>query len=180
MTRILAEGIGSGSARDELLALVYGELRDIAGSRMAAERAGHTLQATALVHEAYLRLVGDQEMVWKGRGHFYAAAGEAMRRILIDHARKVKSLKRGGANLRVTLGGQEFADDVGAEQLLHLNDALDKLEREDERAAEVTRLRFFAGLSVEETASAMDVSERTVRREWAFARARLFELLEED
>ena len=177
VTRLLQGGLGKGS-KDELLGVVYDELRSIAERRMSSERAGHTLQATALVHEAYVRLVGDEHMEWEGRKHFYGAAAEAMRRVLIDHARKVQSQKRGGNQKRVTLGAAELSAELDADQILALHDALESLEREDPRAAEVTRLRFLGGLSVEETAKMLDVSERTVHREWTFARARLFEILD--
>jgi len=176
VTRILRAG---EVEHGELLPLVYDELQDIAKQRMRKERVGHTLQATALVHEAYMKLVGDQKLAWDGRRQFYAAASEAMRRILIDHARRAKSQKRGGDQERVTLGAREARVDLAAEEAVLLHDALDKLEQEDERAAAVTRLRFLSGLSVEETALALDLSVRTVAREWTYARARLFELLGE-
>ena len=174
VTRILHAG---GAQNEALLPLVYGELRAIAEKRMASERAGHTLQATALVHEAYLRLVGDDEMSWRDRGHFYSAAAEAMRRVLIDHARKVASLKRGGDKQRVTLGAPEISAELSQAQVLALADALETLEADDPRAAAVARLRFLSGLSVEETAAALGISERSVHREWTYARARLFDLL---
>lgn len=179
VTRLLRQG---GEPGPELFGLVYEELRAIASRRMGNERAGHTLQATALVHEAWLRLAGDEASGWRDRGHFYAAASEAMRRILIDHARRVRSQKRGGGAQRVTLGTEATPDaqvELEAEELLALDEALGRLEREDARAAEVTRLRFFGGLSVEETAQALGISERSVHREWTFGRARLFELLGE-
>ena len=175
VTRILQ----SDRVGEDLLPLVYEELHALARGQMSRERAGHTLQATALVSEAYLRLVGDTEMAWKSRRHFYAAAGEAMRRVLVDHARRVRSQKRGGDRKRATLGAVDAAVELDADQVLALDDALEKLEAEDARAAAVTRLRFFAGLSVEETAQALETSARSVHREWAYARARLFELLEE-
>ena len=178
VTRILRTGAGGLDA--ELLPLVYEELRTIARQRMNRERDNHTLQATALVHEAYARLLGDQEMDWNDRGHFYGAAAEAMRRVLIDHARRVGSQKRGGDRHRVTLGAPEAPVELDVEQVVALDDALDKLAKEDPRAAEVTRLRFLAGLSVEETAQALGISERSVAREWAFARARLTELLSDE
>jgi len=161
----------------QLLALLYDELRSVAGRRMGAERAGHTLQATALVHEAYVRLLGQEQVQWRDRGHFYAAAAEAMRRILIDHARRVKSQKRGGGALRVTLGAAAAPAEVDADRLLDLDQALERLASEDAEAAQVTRLRYFAGLTAEETALALEVSLRTVHRQWAYARARLAELL---
>ncbi len=161
----------------ELIGLVYDQLRAIAQARMNQENAGHTLQATALVHEACFRLLGDSAPAWEDRGHFFRAAAEAMRRILIDHARKKKSLKRGGARSKIPLSVVDLAEDHDPGQIIELDEALKKLESEDPVAGEVVQLRFFGGLSVEETARTMGISERTVAREWAFARARLFELL---
>ncbi len=174
VTRILRKP--GGGVQEELFPLVYDELRAIARNRMAGERANHTLQATALVNEAFVRLV-DEEMSWRDRKHFYSAAAESMRRILIDHARKVKSLKRGGDRQRVTLGAPEASMELEAEDLIGISEALDRLAAEDPLAADVTRLRFFSGLSVEDTAQILQVSERTVYREWTYARARLFEFL---
>jgi RNA polymerase sigma factor (TIGR02999 family) len=176
VTRILQD---SEEPSEELYPLVYEELRIIAQNRMRAERSGHTLQATALVHEAYMRLVRDDEISWRSRRHFYGAAAEAMRRILVDHARKANSEKRGGSAKRVTLGTPESPMAMEPDQVLALDEALDKLEAEDPRAAAVTRLRFLSGLSVEETARTLEVSERSVFREWTYARARLFDLLSE-
>jgi RNA polymerase sigma factor (TIGR02999 family) len=175
LTRILRAG-PEGAAL--ALPLVYDELRRIAERRMAGERADHTLQATALVHEAYLKLLGEQHLDWTDRRRFYGAAAEAMRRILVDHARRVGATKRGGERQRVTFGAVDASAELEPEQVLALSDALEHLEREDPHAAEVTRLRFFAGLSVEEVASALGISERSVHREWAFARARLLQFLE--
>ncbi len=176
VTRLLR----AGRAREpELLALLYGELRSLARARLDRERVGHTLQATALVHEAWLRLAGDRPMPFDGRRHFFAAAGEAMRRVLVDHARRVKSEKRGGDRVRVTLGAADEPAELAEGELVALEDALAVLQREDARAAEVARLRFLAGLTAQETAEALGVSERSVHREWTFARARLFELLGE-
>jgi RNA polymerase sigma factor (TIGR02999 family) len=177
VTRILQNVSSREDAWSELLPLVYDELRQLAERRMANERVAHTLQATALVHEAYMRLVGDNQMDWNGRRHFFGAAAEAMRRVLVDHARKVKANKRGGDRLRVSLSVGELAEEDDPDKVLALDEALTQLESEDGRAAEVARLRYFTGLSVAETALAMDVSERTVMREWAFARARLTQLL---
>lgn len=176
VTQLLRAG---PAGRDALLERIYGELRRLAASRMADERHHHTLQATALVHEAWVSLAGNHRIEWRDRGHFYAAASEAMRRILIDHARRARAEKRGGGAQRVTLGAVDAAIELDAERVLALDEALDKLAAEDERAAAVARLRFLTGLSVEETALALDVSERTVRREWTYARARLAELLDE-
>ncbi len=176
VTRLLAQ---SRNDCEVILPVVYDELRRIARQRMTRERSDHTLQATALVHEAYGRLLGSDSPAWSDRRTFYAAAAKAMQRVLIDHARRSKSEKRGGNALRVTLGAPESPVEVEPDQLLALDDALDVLAAEDERAAEVTRMRFIVGLTVEETAQALQVSERTVAREWSFARARLMELLGE-
>lgn len=179
VTRLLRECGGDERAWAELLPIVYDELRQIARRRMAGERSAHTLDATALVHEAWMRLVDDRGMDWKSRRHFFGAAAEAMRRVLVDHARRVKSLKRGGERERVPITICDLGVEDDPDRLLALDDALEVLGAEDARAAEVARLRFFAGLDVEETAHALEVSERTVMREWAYARARLAELLGE-
>lgn len=176
----VTELLRSGAGEAELLPLVYDELKVLARSRMSRERSNHTLQATALVHEAFMKLAKDDGVEWRERGHFFGAAAEAMRRILIDHARRAKSEKRGGGQACVTLGAAESQFELDADQALAMADALDALAKEDPQAAEVTRLRFFSGLSVEETAEALGVSERSVYREWSYARARLFELLSEE
>jgi RNA polymerase sigma factor (TIGR02999 family) len=180
VTEILRDLGDRPDAAEALLPLVYAQLRAIAQKRMAGERAGHTLEATALVHEAYMRLLGNQEIDWQSRGHFYGAAAEAMRRILIDHARKKGSQKRGGGRQPVAMNVVDLASEQDPADILALDEAITTLTGEDPRAAEVVRLRFYAGLSVEETAAAMGVSERTVMREWAYARARLFQLLSDD
>lgn len=179
VTRLIeVAAVGDPVAAADLLPLVYDGLRKLAGARMAAEAPGHTLNATALVHEAYLRLVGDQH--FDGRGHFFAAAAEAMRRILIEHGRARSRLKRGGlGRMRVPLntirdvaqlaGGGEGDDH--AEQIVALDDAFRRLEMHDARFADVIRLRFYAGLSVAETAQVLGVSERTVNVDWTYARA---------
>jgi len=176
VTRLLRSG---EAGRTGLLELVYAELREIADRRMFGERAGHTLQATALVHEAWLRLADHRNADWRDRGHFFAAASEAMRRILIDHARRAGAEKRGGGLERVTLGGVGAELEVDPGEASALAEAFARLEKHDPRAAEVTRLRFFAGLSVEETARALEVTARTVHREWTYARARLFDWVRE-
>ena len=174
VTQLLRAG---PAAHDELLGRIQKELKAIAEQRMRAERPGHTLQATALVHEAWLRLVGEEKVDWDHRGHFYRAASEAMRRVLIDHARKAQAVKRGGGASRVTLGGVDDPVELDLDRIEAVHEALDALARQDERAAAVARLRFLTGLSVEETARALGASERTVHREWSFARARLHQLL---
>jgi RNA polymerase sigma factor (TIGR02999 family) len=172
VTRIL-NAIGSGDARaaDELLPLVYEELRKLAAHRMAREQPGQTLQPTALVHEAWLRLVGDANPRFEGRGHFFAAAAEAMRRILIDRARQKLSLKRGARAERVNLDELEVATAADDETLLALDEALARLAREDPDSAQFIKLRFFVGLTNDEAAQALGIPERTARRHWNFARA---------
>jgi RNA polymerase sigma factor (TIGR02999 family) len=179
ITRILTElrGAGRREALERLLPVVYGELRRLASAQMRHERADHTLQTTALVHEAYLRMLGAQNPPWNDRAHFFRAAAEAMRRILIEHARKHRRIKRGGDRVRVSLSDLKSGVPEDSDTILALDDALGRLEEQDPRAADVVRLRFFAGLSVEETAKALEVSERTVKREWSFARAWLFDAL---
>ena len=162
---------GDEQAGEQLLPLVYEELRKLAHHRMAREPAGLTLQATALVHEAYLRLVGPEETAWRSRGHFFGAAAEAMRRILIDAARKRRLTKHGGGRRRVPVGPDDLPGPEEPVDLLLFNEALCELETRDERMGEVVKLRFFAGLTVDETAAALGRSRRTVLREWSFARA---------
>lgn len=164
---------GDPKAADELLPVVYEELRKLARSRMGAEAAEHTLQPTALVHEAYLRLIdGDgSRPAWDGRGHFFASAAMAMRRILVDRARARARLKRGGGRQRVELTDEMGASKSEETDLVALDRALDKLAAYDGRKAQVVMLRFFAGLSIEETAGAMGLSPATIKNEWAFARA---------
>lgn len=179
VTRILGElrGATRDDALERLVPIVYAELRAMAQAQLRNERPDHTLQATALVHEVYLRLLGDERPAWNHRRHFFHAAAEAMRRILIEHARKRGRVKRGGKQIRVPLTGLELGGDQDPEDLLALDDAIRRLEEQDPTAAEVVRLRFFAGLSVEETAQALELSERTVTREWTVARAWLFRAL---
>lgn len=177
LTRMLRGLSEQPDAWSELLPFVYDELRELARRRMRKERAEHTLEATALVHEAYMRLVGDEEIDWKGRRHFFGAAAEAMRRVLVDHARKAKSQKRGGDRARLSISVGELAQEAEPDRFLALDEALAQLQKEDERAAEVARLRYFCGLEVEETAQTLGVSPRTVMREWTYARARLSELI---
>lgn len=174
VTRILSRiEKGDGQAAEQLLPLVYEELRRLATAKMAQEKPGQTLQATALVHEAYIRLV-DRTTVqsWDSRGHFFAAAAEAMRRILIEESRRKRSLRRGGALIRIEMKDAP-ADTSGADadDLLALDDALTKLAELDAPAAELVKLRYFAGLTVEEAARTLGISSRTAKRNWAFARA---------
>lgn len=175
ITRVLRED--PDGAEERIFPLVYDELRSIAQRRMARERRGHTLQATALVHEAYGRLLGEGNSSWHDRRQFYAAAARAMQVVLVDHARRVRSDKRGGDFARVTLGSADAPVEIEPDKLIALDAAMARLQKEDPRAAEVTRFRFFVGCSVEETARAMGISERSVAREWAFARARLMLLI---
>lgn len=160
------------ASTDELLPLVYEELRKLARQRLSNEAASLTLQPTALVHEAYIRILGgDQPVRWNGRGHFFGAAAQAMRRILIERARKHQALKHGGGRERLTLEESIIAVDEHSEQLLDLDRAMTVLETRDTRKAEIVMLRFYAGLSIEQTAMAMELSAATVKNEWRFARA---------
>ncbi len=178
VTRILnAIERGDAKATDELLPLVYEELRLLAAQKLSHERPGQTLQATALVHEAYLRLVGDELQSWKSRGHFFAAAAEAMRRILIERARRRRGLKYGGARERVDLDDVVLPcdDQESSANLLALDEALEKLSQKDKVKADVVKLRYFAGLTIEQTAEVLGVSRNTAKRCWAYARAWLLE-----
>ena len=168
---------GDGKAAEELLPLVYEELRKLAASRMAQEAPGHTLQPTALVHEAWLRLIGSKEQTFANRAHFFIAAAEAMRRILIENARRKSARRHGGGLARVDLAEIDLPENASDDLLLQVNDALDQLQQEDPRAAELIKLRFFAGLSMRQTALALGVTDRTARRDWRFARAWLFDAL---
>src|SRR5947209_12301814 len=163
---------GDAHAAAHLLPLVYDELGRLAATRLAGEPSGNTLQPTALVHEAYLRLVGTPGGAqWDHRGHFFAAAAEAMRRILIDNARRKATARHGGAMQRQALDPDAAATPEPREDLLALNEALDRLEAEDPLKAHLVKLRYFAGLSLAEAAAALDLSERTAGRHWAYARA---------
>lgn len=175
VTRILdAAATGDPRAAAELLPLVYDELRKLAAAKMAAEKPGQTLDATALVHEAYMRLVGDQR--FDNRGHFFAAAAEAMRRILVESARHKKAEKRGGGLVRVPLQDQ-LAEPSDGVDVIELSDALDRLSTADSQAAELVKLHHFAGLTIEQTAAVLGISERKAYSVWAFARAWLFRAL---
>lgn len=165
---------GGPKATDQLLPLVYEELRRLAAHKMSCEVPGQTLQPTALVHEAWLRLAGADNAKFEGRAHFFAAAAEAMRQILIDRARRKKSLKRGGGAPKLDLDQVDVAARADEETLLLINEALENLAREDARAAELTKLRFFVGLTNEEAARALGISERSAKRYWTFARAWLY------
>jgi RNA polymerase sigma factor (TIGR02999 family) len=179
VTQILdAIGAGDEHAAEKLLPLVYEELRRLAAVRMANEIPGQTLQPTALVHEAWLRLLGDGNQHWNGRGHFFAAAAEAMRRILVENARRKRALRHGGALERVDVAGLEPAAEPGDARLLEINDAIDELAHLDPAQAEVVKLRFFVGLKLDEIAKLRSVSMKTVQRQWTHARAWLFERIE--
>jgi RNA polymerase sigma factor (TIGR02999 family) len=173
VTQILqAAEAGDANVAAELLPLVYDELRSLARRRMADEPPGQTLQPTALVHEAYLRLVGGQELRWEGRAHFFAAAARAMRRVLVDRARRREAVRRGGGVARVSFEHVEPAwGAVPPQRVLALDAALERLDRMDHPKAQLVMLRYFAGLTIEETARSLGVSPATVKREWQFARA---------
>ncbi|MBX3403106.1 MAG: hypothetical protein KF699_06805 [Phycisphaeraceae bacterium] len=178
-------GDGDSRAASELLPLVYDELRQLARAKMRGERAGgsgQTLQPTALVHEAYIRLLGPggAELRWEGRAHFFGAAARAMRRILVERARARGRIKRGGGQARVELGEGALAVEPAGDELLGLDEALDRLEARDRRKAEVVMLKFFAGLSIDEIAAALCVSPATVKNDWTFARAWLHRELSAD
>jgi RNA polymerase sigma factor (TIGR02999 family) len=181
VTRILnAIEQGDGKAADKLLPLVYEELRLLAAHKMSQESPGQTLQATALVHEAYIRLVEKRDQSWENRGHFFVAAAEAMRRILIENARRKKSFKYGGARQKIDLDDDKLAIRVSSDELFALNEALDKLEKEDRVVADLVKLRYFVGLTFEQAAETLGVSRRSVYRYWAYARAWLHQELENE
>jgi RNA polymerase sigma factor (TIGR02999 family) len=175
VTQVLTDlGEGDPRAAAQLLPLVYEELRRLANDCMRHEPGGLTLQPTALVHEAYLRLVGDGAVSWNGRGHFFGAAAEAMRRILVDRARKAQRVKHGGDRRRTELEGADAAlsgDDASSDEILALDEALRKFEAEDPTRSSVARLRYFAGLSIEQAADVLGISKATVSRHWTYARA---------
>jgi RNA polymerase sigma factor (TIGR02999 family) len=175
VTRIL-QAIGHGESRtsEELLPLVYDELRQLAAARMAQESAGHTLQPTALVHEAWLRLVLDEDRTWKNRAHFFGAAAEAMRRILIESARRKSRLKYGGGQERLNIADLELADTTPDEKVLLINDALGQLEAEHPERGRVVVLKYFGGLTNKEVAEMLGISERTVDRHWVCAKEWLY------
>ena len=178
LTKLLANAVGGDAdALNQLYQQVYVELRAMAVQKMVTERPGHTLQPTALVHEAYLRLGGADGFKFENRAHFFGAAAEAMRRILVDSARRHRQLKRGGGQERVELEETQIAAPAEDEKLLLVNEALDTLAREDPLTAEVVKLRYFVGLKHQEIADALGLGESTVRAYWAAARVRLFELI---
>ena len=177
-TKILAAiEAGESQAAERLLPLVYDELRHLAAARLAGEAPGQTLQATALVHEAWLKIAGEDRRQWQGRTHFFAVAAQLMRRIMVDHARQRQALKRGGGALKVTLDEAAHAVEERAVELLALDEALEKLAALDKRKADVVEMRYFGGLTMEEIADVLKVHVNTVTREWSAARAWLFATL---
>jgi RNA polymerase sigma factor (TIGR02999 family) len=181
ITRILG-AIEKGDARaaDQLLPLVYEELRRLAAAKMSQEPPGQTLQATALVHEAYIRLVGSENQNWSGRTHFFAAAAEAMRRILIDNARRKQRLKHGGGQQKIDIHDAELTIEAPSGDLIALDEALDKLAEMDKTKADLVKLRYFAGLTLEQAADLLNLPDRTAKRYWAHARAWLYRQVNED
>src|SRR5262245_28603430 len=181
MTRILSQiEQGNPQAAEKLLPLVYDELRKLAAAKMAQENPGQTLQATALVHEAYLRLVDStQTQNWNSRGHFFAAAAEAMRRILVDKARRKQREKHGGERQRIELSEVRIGIDSPPDELLAIDESLEKLAATDPEAAQLVKLHCFAGLTIEQAAESLSISARTAYRDWAYARGWLFRLLEQ-
>ena len=168
---------GDPKAAHELLPMVYEELRRLAAHKMANEAPDHTLQPTALVHEAWLRLIGGGNQSWNSRNHFFMAAAEAMRRLLVDHARRKQSLKRGGQSERIDLDSLDVVVQAADERLLALDEALKKLAAHDQVGADLVQLRFFAGMSNVQAAQALGLPERTAKRTWAYARAWLYDYL---
>jgi RNA polymerase sigma factor (TIGR02999 family) len=182
VTRILSQiESGDPAAADKLLPLVYDELRKLAAAKLAHEKPGQTLQATALVHEAYVRLVDtDRPQQWNGRGHFLAAAAEAMRRILIDRARQRKRERHGGGRTRVKLDAVDMAVATDGDTLLEVNEALERLSQESPQKAQLVKLRYFGGLTLSEAAQALGISRATAKRHWAYARSWLLCELRDD
>lgn len=175
VTRILeAAQQGDPTAAEQLLPLVYDELRRLAAARMANEAAGHTLQPTALVHEAWLRLTGNQNQKWDGRAHFFGAAAEAMRRILIDRARRKRAIRNGGDQQRVDVQEVDLASTTDDDQLLAVSEALDRLATQHKVEAELVKLRYFVGMTNDEAADVLGISPRTAKYYWTYARAWLF------
>jgi RNA polymerase sigma factor (TIGR02999 family) len=175
ITRILNKaGAGQGQASEELLPLVYAELRQLAAARMAHEASGHTLQATALVHEAWVRLTGGTDQKWENRAHFFASAAEAMRRILIENARRKSRLKHGGHLKRLDITNLDLAETSPDEMILLVDEALERFKAEDPEKEKIVVMKFFGGLTNLEVAESLGVTERTVERQWAYAKAWLF------
>ena len=176
VTRILSDiEHGDAQAAERLLPLVYGELRKLAAGHIARERPGHTLEATALVHEAYVRLIGPgDDRQWANRAHFFAAAAESMRRILVDSARRKGRIKHGGNRKRIVLPEELAGGERDNDDLVEISDALDELEKADAQAAELVKLHYFAGLTMDQTATVLRISPRKAYKVWAFARAWLF------
>lgn len=172
-------GLDDPRASDEILPLVYDDLRRHAGVQMSREAPGQTLQPTALVHEAWLRMVGGEQQRWQNRAHFFGAAAEAMRRILIESARRKARLKRGGAQQRVDIEQIELAETTPEEKVLLIDDAVEKLREQDPERAQVVVMKFFGGFTNEEVAASLGVTERTIERHWAFAKAWLFRSIRE-
>jgi RNA polymerase sigma factor (TIGR02999 family) len=168
---------GNTQASEELLPLVYEELRRLAAARMAQEAAGHTLQPTALVHEAWLRLVGNNKQAWQNRAHFFGAASEAMRRILIERARRKSRVKRGSGQAMLDIAELDVAAVMPDDKVLLVDEALERFKAEEPEKAQVVLLKFFGGLTDREVAEIMGVTERTVRRQWVFAKAWLFQTI---
>ena len=169
------QSVGDGGASEEILPLIYQDLRRQAGMQMAAEPAGQTLQPTALVHEAWLRIVGGKRQRWENRAHFFGAAAEAMRRILIESARRKVRLKRGGGQVRLDIDEIELAQATPEEKILLIDEAVERLRQEDPARAEIVLLKFYGGFSNKEVAASLGIAERTVERHWAYAKAWLFE-----
>jgi len=179
VTRILQSmESGDANAAGELLPLVYGELRKLAASKMAHETPNQTLQPTALVHEAWLRLTGNEKVKWNGRAHFFGAAAEAMRRILIDNARRKSAKRHGGGQQRVDVEEIDIAAPAKDEELIAINDALEELAKADPQKAELVKLRYFIGLTNEESAEILGISAPTARRWWNYARAWLYQKIQ--
>ena len=176
---LLLQSLGQddGRASGELLPLVYEDLRRLAAARMRREMAGHTLQPTALVHEAWMRMVGETDRTWKNRAHFFAAASECMRRILIESARRKSRLKRGGGQARLNIDELELAAATPDDKILMIDEALVRLEKDDPEMARVVVMKFFGGMTNQEIAEHLGVTERTVERHWAYARACLFQII---
>jgi RNA polymerase sigma factor (TIGR02999 family) len=176
ITQLLKEQSGEPGSRDRLLSAVYDELRAMAKRQLRRERSGHTLQATALVHEAYLKLVGSTAMSWKDRAHFFGACANAMRQILVEHARSRTAQKRGRGVKPESLTDKHVAGTGDLELVLSVNECLERLRSEDARATQIVELRYFAGLEIKDIAEILQMTERTVHRDWAFARVKLLQM----